>query len=655
MSAQPSPVASPSHEPRVVGSYQLEHLLGLGGMGEVWLGRHVETGGLAAVKLLRPLTTKDRPLAEALFHDERRAVARLAHPHVVSWHEIGPEHIAMRYVRGTDLGRALKKPMPPRQALRIATQIASALAHAHARGIAHRDVKPANILLDARGNAHLTDFGVALFADAGASAAGRTCAGTPSYMAPEQVTGTAAGPACDQYSLARTLIAMLLGRKPPIDCAAALAELPAGLPEPLVWAIGRATAADPAARFPSMSELGAALELALSGDLAGDELLEVLRDAAPFRWAKGATGSARLAPQLRRTDYLLSGLEASGLLRPQACAAFRARTGYADFGWSVYGREDTLGRLDAPLAFARARQAVLLAHGFTNVRDSWQAVAAPLCRDHGDVVVVAPDLYGFGTSKVAEPVDPARATPRAAMASLVAFQELIGTAPIPTLLVGHSMGATALLTCRDDELPAGMNRVAITPVFPSHHAALRAKLQLWAFILRTFGRSSRMLHNIAGKFVESEEMRDYTQAEKALAFKTMVEASPTVQAAFADGFCDAAPADPAQLARCTIVVVRGDPIASEKVLVRALRDLGIGSDRVRRLVGGAHAPQYELAEHPEWTARNVGEIVDYLSERLGRMQGAIVEVPSSGPREAAHGRDDVTQVMESGPRARRAG
>jgi pimeloyl-ACP methyl ester carboxylesterase len=612
-----------------VGPYRLEQMLGRGGMGEVWLGRHVETGGLAAVKLLRPQDEDLRPIVEAHFAAERRAIARLSHPHVVSWHDIGDDYLAMRYVRGTDLARTLRGPLPPRVAVRIGLQVASALAHAHARGVVHRDVKPANVLLDAHGNAHLTDFGIAALASGNEVESSPSSAGTPSFMAPEQRDGSAVGPAADQYSFGRTLLALLLGRSPSLSLESDVRALWGDVPEALVEVIRTSTAWDPNKRFPSIDACVAALEDVARRHFPQLDLLPPIRDASPFAWAGGSQSGLRLAPHIERHDYSLATLESLGLLSAEACAAFRASTGYAEIAFSVYGRNDKLGPVNDPSACARATQLVLFVHGFTCTRELWHTVASGVCRDQRDVMVLVPDLYGFGASRVVEPVEPERATGRAAVSTVTKLAALLGLASVPTLLVGHSMGAAAVLSYRDDELPETTHRVAITPVFPSHHATFRARIHLLAFLLRTFGRSRRVLAALADAMMRAPELADYTEAEREYGRKVFLEASPTAQAAFATGFCSVTPAVEGQLARAEIVVMLDDPVAKEKPLLRALEELGIPLSRVRRLVGGTHAPQWEHREHPEWTARNVNEIVDCLSETLARMRGE--PLPTSSP------------------------
>ena len=197
--AEPSPTTPPAVVVRageVVGSYRLERRIGAGGMGEVWLARHVKSDGVAAVKLVAGQHAR-RVDARALFARERMAVARLSHPHIVPVFELGSEHIAMQFVDGTSVARRLRAGLAPSAALRIGRQMASALAQSHGRGVVHLDVKPANILLDASGNAFLTDFGAAMLLEE--RGARTVIAGTPEYMAPERVAGGRVGPAADQY------------------------------------------------------------------------------------------------------------------------------------------------------------------------------------------------------------------------------------------------------------------------------------------------------------------------------------------------------------------------------------------------------------------------------------------------------------------------
>jgi serine/threonine protein kinase/predicted ATPase len=206
--------------PAAFGRYQVRRPLGAGGFGAVYLGHDTQLDRPVAIKVLPagsgPLQTAgQRALQEA------RRLARLRHPGIVAVHDVGIHegqvYIVSDYLDGPDLDRLLRENRPAwPEAARIAAAVADALAHAHAQLIVHRDVKPANILLTAEGEPVLVDFGLALDeAQAGGGEKG-VISGTPSYMSPEQLAGTAhrIDGRTDIYSLGVVLYQMLTGRVP---------------------------------------------------------------------------------------------------------------------------------------------------------------------------------------------------------------------------------------------------------------------------------------------------------------------------------------------------------------------------------------------------------------------------------------------------------
>jgi urea transport system substrate-binding protein len=211
--------------------YEIVKVLGTGGMGIVYLARHVRLERLVALKTI-PSWVKITPNALARFDIEARAVARLHHPNIVQIYDIGSlggrPYLSLEYAEAGNLSRAIRERLPePREAARIALVLARAVAHAHKRGILHRDLKPSNILVCGQSSGKvgvlspvdlkIADFGLALLLDSTRRLTlPGTRVGTPGYMAPEQAQGRIdlIGPATDVYGLGIVLYEMICGRPP---------------------------------------------------------------------------------------------------------------------------------------------------------------------------------------------------------------------------------------------------------------------------------------------------------------------------------------------------------------------------------------------------------------------------------------------------------
>ena len=205
----------------VEGRYRIIGLLGRGGMGEVYRADDLRLGQAVAIKLLPDALSAD-PQRLVQFHNEVRTARQVSHPNVCRVYDIGdllvdgstpPRHqlyLTMEYVDGEDLSSLLRRigRLPEDKALEIARQICAGLGAAHAKGVIHRDLKPANIMLDSAGQARLMDFGLATV-----GAVAEIRAGTPAYMAPEQLAGTSVTVQSDVFALGLVLYELFTGRR----------------------------------------------------------------------------------------------------------------------------------------------------------------------------------------------------------------------------------------------------------------------------------------------------------------------------------------------------------------------------------------------------------------------------------------------------------
>ena len=268
--------------------YDVRDIIGKGGMGIVFLAEDRKTRTRVAVKVMRPEISVDE-VGVSRFRREAEIVASLEHPGIIPILSVGSEqglhYFVMQYVEGKSLDalldehRAEESLMPVDAATRILGAAATTLAYAHGRGIVHRDVKPANIMLDNEGRVLLTDFGISKAATATASAVTvarltdtGTILGTPQYLAPEQALGTTVDGRADQYALAIVGFEMLAGHVPFDDetphaiihrhineAPPPLPALRPNVPAPVAAAIARALSKAPSRRFANMDDFASAL------------------------------------------------------------------------------------------------------------------------------------------------------------------------------------------------------------------------------------------------------------------------------------------------------------------------------------------------------------------------------------------------------------
>jgi YVTN family beta-propeller protein len=312
----------------VLGDFRIDDEIGRGGMGVVYRATQVSLGRPVALKVISE-SLSDREGFRERFERESRLAASLDHPNIIPVYAAG-EHdgvlfIAMRYVDGTDLRALLaaEGAFDPARAAGVVAQVASALDAAHERGLVHRDVKPANILVAARGggeHTYLTDFGLTkrTASDSGLTAAGEWV-GTLDYVAPEQLRGESVDGRADVYALGCVLYELLTGEVPFVrdddiaklwahisDPAPSPLELAPDAPRPLAAVIERCMQKDPDDRFQTAGDMGRAALAAVPG--LGDTGARARMAAGRRRRTLGGDGWTRagetaVLPDERRSRF----------------------------------------------------------------------------------------------------------------------------------------------------------------------------------------------------------------------------------------------------------------------------------------------------------------------------------------------------------------
>jgi WD40 repeat protein len=330
----------------VVAGYAVEELAGAGGMGVVYRATDPELGRQVALKLIAPARAEDARFRE-LFVRESLVAAGLEHPNVIPIYRAGEDegrlYIAMRYVEGASLQDLIgeRGRVPPGRAARVVARVADALDAAHARGLVHRDVKPANVLIadpDGEEHVYLTDFGLSAGMSAGGDGPKGGWAGTLAYLAPEQIRGGALDARTDVYALGCVLFHALAGEPPfPTSGEAAaleahltqapprLADVAPGLPPALDDVVRRAMAKRPEDRFATAGELGRAA-LAARYDVA---VLRAEGDAEPAREIAARLAEAGLQPFV--AEGATPREAAEGVGASSACVVLVGRDGLGEW------------------------------------------------------------------------------------------------------------------------------------------------------------------------------------------------------------------------------------------------------------------------------------------------------------------------------------
>ncbi len=443
-----------------IGGYRLDGHVGQGSRAVVYLAQDVRLRRRVALKVMRPELARDSGFRTRMI-SESRAAAALGHPHIVPVFEAdeadGILYAAMRYVTGGDTRSLLSRhgPLPLGYAWRIVAQLASALDAAHAHGVIHRDVRPANILLDgddaggraAGSHAYLSDFGMSQVFPPGQVITADQAAGMLDYLAPEQIEGRAADGRTDQYSLACAAFEFVCGMPPfgpdqgqTLMYAQIYADPPAasarraGIPSAIDSVLATALAKDPAGRYPSCGRFAEELRAALGlrpGEPADPPQSPAPRGNGPVSWpwpASAGRGILRVKekqrPGAENAQAAAKDSHADAADRPAGAGSLEPAPADDPGGDDPGGADPGGADPERSARRLRARGPVL-------------AVGAV-------VVVAAAVVSGVVLSGRSAPAHPAAATPTPAASSPSPTQSSPSAASSPTEPVTASQQAAAL-------------------------------------------------------------------------------------------------------------------------------------------------------------------------------------------------------------------
>ncbi len=275
-------------QPPLSGRYELEEIVGTGGMAVVYRAWDLKLDREVAVKVLRREYTADQTRSSQ-FNHEAQATSKMSHPNIVAMYDVGQDgdtrYIVMEYVKGVTLESLIRQngTIKPQRAVQITLKILQALGHAHKNNIVHRDIKPQNILVDADGRVKVTDFGIARMVGTTTSTInGQNILGSVHYFSPEQAQGKVAGPQSDLYSVGVVLYEMVTGRVPfdgdtpmtialkhvgetPVSPSQLSDEVSKGLEEVILKALSK----DPERRYRTAFEMAVDLKRAMKMPMGG--------------------------------------------------------------------------------------------------------------------------------------------------------------------------------------------------------------------------------------------------------------------------------------------------------------------------------------------------------------------------------------------------
>jgi serine/threonine protein kinase len=386
-------VSDGGDRPAQIGRYRIDRILGTGAMGVVYLAHDPAIDRPVALKLIRADLLDDESRSDYIdrFTAEARAVGRFHHPNIVSLYDLslhdGNPFLVMEYIQGESLYQVIRRSgrFAPAIAVEIMLQVLRALAAAHASGIVHRDVKPANVMIAPGRLVKMMDFGIARFDTSNLTQPGAVI-GTPRYMSPEQILGKTVDARGDLFSSGVVLHEMLTGT-PPFDGGSMMETMQkiltweppdlsiydSSISSGIAAVLRKALAKDPAERFPDANAMAAAL---LAGAAAPyDDRTAVARPPVGATPAPGSSAPGSSAPGSSASGSSASGSSASGSSAPGSSAPGSSAPGSSVAALSaeeVTRAERALAVVVGPIAKIMVKRALPMARTGDEL---WQALS----------------------------------------------------------------------------------------------------------------------------------------------------------------------------------------------------------------------------------------------------------------------------------------
>ncbi len=473
-----------------IGRYALKYQLGEGGLGTVFAAQDPLLSRLIAVKTLNvQVAEEERESFNTLFINEARAAGSLSHPHIVTVFDAGISdqraYIAMELLKGRDL-RQLRQEgwrATPAQAALIVRRVADALAFAHSKGVIHRDIKPANIFMVGRTQPRVLDFGIARVAHRRESNDANSGAGSPYYMAPEQVKREVSDRRADVFSLGVVLYELLTDAKPfrgetlaQIRDAVLNHEPPlaskvdATVPKALAAIAARAMAKDPEQRFRSARSFARELRQWLDENPVSSEGEPLVAKPAPRRRVGWIVGGALAIVVLAASAGLWFGLSArtGDVAAATAAEALRSTRAAAEPAAVVAVERDVVPAAAVPATLSLAET------GVTASAQAIEAAAVPAAPLAGVDVVARNETHGLASALAVDAT-----VPEVAPAPVTAIPAVTSPAPMPAKTLRDTTKERRARETRERELretdaritaaaslvapPTGIVKIAISP------------------------------------------------------------------------------------------------------------------------------------------------------------------------------------------------